>query len=83
MKINLASSEKFRNRHISPSENELQEMLNTIGVDSLDTLIDETIPSTIRLKQPLQLPKPLSENLFLKSFKATIGKTKFLNLILA
>ncbi|GAB2997772.1 aminomethyl-transferring glycine dehydrogenase [Cyclobacterium sediminis] len=76
MKINLASSEKFRNRHISPSENELQEMLNTIGVDSLDTLIDETIPSTIRLKQPLQLPKPLSENLFLKSFKATIGKNQ-------
>lgn len=76
MKINLASSEKFRNRHISPSENELNEMLNTIGVNSLDTLIDETIPSTIRLKQPLQLPKPLSENLFLKSFKTTIGKNQ-------
>jgi len=76
MKINLASSEKFRNRHISPSESDVQDMLETIGVDSLDTLIDETIPKNIRLKQPLQLPPPLSENLFLKNFKATVGKNQ-------
>ena len=76
MKINLASSEKFRNRHISPSEKDLQAMLKTIGVDSLETLIDETIPQNIRLKHPLQLPPPLSENLFLKSFKTTVGKNQ-------
>ncbi|WP_339923006.1 aminomethyl-transferring glycine dehydrogenase [uncultured Cyclobacterium sp.] len=76
MKINLSSSEKFRNRHISPSENDLQEMLKTIGVDSLETLIDETIPKNIRLKQPLQLPPPQSENLFLKTFKATVSKNQ-------
>ena len=51
-------------------------MLKTIGVDSLETLIDETIPQNIRLKHPLQLPPPLSENLFLKSFKTTVGKNQ-------
>jgi glycine dehydrogenase len=76
MKINLASSEKFRNRHISPSESDVQGMLETIGVDSLDSLIEETIPQNIRLKQPLKLPKPLSENEFLKTFKATVEKNQ-------
>lgn len=76
MKINLASSEKFRNRHISPSDSDVRVMLETIGVDSLDTLIDETIPKNIRLKQPLQLPQPLSENAFLKTFKATVEKNQ-------
>ncbi|WP_162416539.1 aminomethyl-transferring glycine dehydrogenase [Cyclobacterium roseum] len=76
MKINLASSEKFKNRHIAPSENDIQSMLDTIGVSSLDTLIDETIPQSIRLKKPLQLPKALSETAFLKSFKQTASKNQ-------
>jgi glycine dehydrogenase len=76
MKINLASSEKFKNRHIAPSENDIQSMLDAIGVSSLDTLIDETIPRSIRLKKPLQLPKALSETAFLKSFKKTASKNQ-------
>ncbi|WP_162340878.1 aminomethyl-transferring glycine dehydrogenase [Cyclobacterium salsum] len=76
MKINLASSEKFKNRHIAPSEYDIQYMLDTIGVSSLDTLIDETIPQSIRLKKPLQLPKALSETAFLKSFKQTASKNQ-------
>lgn len=76
MKINLASSEKFKNRHIAPSEYDIQSMLDTIGVSSLDTLIDETIPSSIRLKKPLQLPKAMSETAFLKSFKQTASKNQ-------
>lgn len=76
MKINLASSEKFKNRHIAPSEYDIQSMLDTIGVSSLDTLIDETIPQSIRLKKPLQLPKALSETAFLKSFKQTASKNQ-------
>jgi len=74
MKINLASSEKFKNRHIAPSEYDIQSMLDTIGVSSLETLIDETIPQSIRLKKPLQLPKALSETAFLKNFKKIAGK---------
>ncbi|MBD3629247.1 aminomethyl-transferring glycine dehydrogenase [Cyclobacterium sp.] len=74
MKINLASSEKFKNRHIAPSDNDIKSMLETIGVSSLDSLIDESIPQSIRLKKPLQLPKALSETAFLKKFKKTAGK---------
>ena len=36
-------------------------MLRVIGVDSLDTLIDETIPASIRMTTPLKLPPPISE----------------------
>lgn len=43
----------FVNRHIGPSENGTKEMLKKIGVSSIDELIDQTIPSGIRLKTPL------------------------------
>ncbi len=44
-------------------------MLQTVGVDSVDTLIDQTIPATIRLDHPLNLPAPKSEHQFLSDFK--------------
>ena len=55
-------TDSFALRHIGPKEENLKEMLQTIGVDSLEQLIYETIPDDIRLKQPLNLPKALSEN---------------------
>lgn len=51
----------FASRHIGPNTSELKEMLQTIGVDSLDELIDKTIPKNIRLKANLDLPKAMSE----------------------
>ena len=47
-------------RHIGPSPAEMAEMLRTIGVESLDALIDATVPHAIRSK-PLDLPPALSE----------------------
>ena len=47
--------DNFVNRHIGPGDGEVKEMLKTIGVDSLDQLIGETIPSSIKLKQPLKM----------------------------
>ena len=38
----------FQRRHIGPSENDQKQMLDFIGVDSLDQLINETIPEDIR-----------------------------------
>lgn len=55
-------TEKFQNRHIGINETDLQFMLKKIGVDSLDELIDQTIPKDIRLKERLNLPPALSEN---------------------
>ncbi len=55
-------TDSFALRHIGPKESELSEMLNTIGVPSLEQLIYETIPDDIRLHSPLNLPSALSEN---------------------
>ncbi|GAB2802512.1 aminomethyl-transferring glycine dehydrogenase [Rhabdobacter roseus] len=69
MKINLHSQEKFEDRHHGKDETELREMLHTVGVDSLDQLIEQTVPGGIRLSEPLRLPPPRSEQQFLHDFK--------------
>jgi len=52
----------LKGRHIGVSEKEAAIMLQTIGVKSLDELIQQTIPSGIRLKNKLDLPEPLTES---------------------
>lgn len=64
----------FTSRHIGPDEQDLQPMLKEIGVASLDQLIDETVPASIRLKKPLQLPEAQSEYAFLKELKNVASK---------
>ncbi|MDF0600272.1 aminomethyl-transferring glycine dehydrogenase [Psychromarinibacter sp. C21-152] len=48
-------------RHVGPSPAEMAEMLEVVGADSLDALIDETVPQSIRQAEPLELGAPLSE----------------------
>ncbi|NIY71082.1 aminomethyl-transferring glycine dehydrogenase [Marivivens donghaensis] len=48
-------------RHIGPSPSEMSEMLRVVGADSLDSLIEETIPASIRQAEPLDFGKPKSE----------------------
>lgn len=66
MKISLEETDSFTRRHIGPNEAETEAMLKIIGAQSLESLIDETIPSAIRLEKPLNLPKPVSEYRFLE-----------------
>ena len=47
----------FAKRHLGPNPVEIQQMLELLGVSSLETLIDQTIPSTIRLNYSLKLPE--------------------------
>jgi glycine dehydrogenase len=54
-------TDSFALRHLGPSENDLPKMLETIGVETLDQLISETIPSDIRLKKPLELEHIMTE----------------------
>ena len=54
-------TDSFVLRHVGPRENGVKEMIKTIGVSSIDELIDKTIPADIRLKSDLNLPKELSE----------------------
>ncbi|MBG0859609.1 MAG: aminomethyl-transferring glycine dehydrogenase [Bacteroidales bacterium] len=70
------SSDKFVNRHNGPREHELAQMLRVIGVDSLDELIDRTIPEGIRLKSPLTLPEAMSEYEYLNHLKRLGAKNK-------
>jgi glycine dehydrogenase len=46
----------FADRHIGPSPGERDAMLEAVGASSLDALIDEVIPGSIRLDRPLDLP---------------------------
>ncbi|RSK42047.1 aminomethyl-transferring glycine dehydrogenase [Mangrovimonas spongiae] len=55
----------FALRHIGPDQQEQKEMLNTIGVDSLEQLIFETLPDGIKLEEPLNLDEAMSEQEYL------------------
>ena len=76
MKINLNPSTKFENRHNGPSADEIALMLKKIGAESLDVLIDQTIPKSIQLEKPLDLPEAKSEAAFLKEFKKMASKNR-------
>ncbi len=76
MKINLNPTDKIEQRHIGPSPAEINHMLEAIGVDTIDKLIRETIPASIRLDDPLTLPEPLTERSFLESFRKIATKNK-------
>ncbi|MEL6862908.1 MAG: aminomethyl-transferring glycine dehydrogenase [Bacteroidota bacterium] len=72
----FAYSDRFVNRHIGPNDEERADMLKTIGVDSLDELIDQTIPAAIRSKGQLDLPEALSEYEYLRELKEIAGLNK-------
>jgi glycine dehydrogenase len=70
MKVNLTTNEKFEQRHHGKSSQEISDMCAIIGVESIDQLIDETVPANIRLDAPLSLPLALSETELLAKMKA-------------
>jgi glycine dehydrogenase len=74
--INLRSTDHFVNRHIGPNAEQVNEMLNTIGVKSLDELIDQTIPSSIRRKSKLNLPDAQSEYNYLRELRKKAANNK-------
>jgi glycine dehydrogenase len=59
----------FVERHVGPTEEELREMLRQIGYDSLESLIDATVPEAIRLDDKLDLPEPDTEFEVLREFR--------------
>ncbi len=76
MNLNTDYQELFEKRHIAPNDAATAEMLKTVGVNTLDELIDQTVPLKIRLKQPLQLPAAKSEFDYLANLKQTASKNK-------
>ena len=55
----------FTQRHIGPNSSEKREMLTTIGEDSIDDLVNKTIPEQIRMSSELNIPEALSEQEYL------------------
>jgi len=76
MKLNIDYQEKFEQRHIAPNEQDVNEMLDVICVDSIDELIEQTVPANIRLKKALNLPAAKSEFDYLNDLKLTASKNK-------
>ncbi len=66
----------FARRHIGPSEAEVAEMLNELGFESLDSLIDAAVPKNIRLDRELKLPELKSEAEALAELRAISRKNK-------
>ena len=66
----------FYERHIGINEADEARMLRKIGVDTLDELIDQTLPANIRLKAPLALPEAMDEHEFARHIGELAAKNK-------
>jgi len=69
-------TDSFVLRHVGPRENEINDMIKTIGVSSVDELIDKTIPADIRLANNLNLPKAMSEYEYMTHIQELATKNK-------
>lgn len=69
-------TDSFVLRHVGPRPSEVEEMLQKVGANSLDELINQTIPDDILLKKPLDLPAALDESEFVTHIKSLAAKNK-------
>ena len=75
----LKPVDSFERRHNSANEQEVSEMLKVVGFNSVDALIDATVPENIRLSKMMDMgeyTQPLTESEFLKMFKEMAGKNQ-------
>ena len=69
MPIRISTELEFTHRHIGPRAAELDAMLNTLDLESLEQLVEQAIPPALRTPRPLKLPKALSETQALAHLK--------------
>ncbi len=74
--MDFEASDFFPSRHIGPEPAERDEMLRLVGAASLDALIDEAMPKSIRLDGPLALPPPEGEHRFLERLRALAARNR-------
>jgi len=72
----LQYQEEFIDRHIGPDQQQIQEMLDVLGLESLERLIEKTVPATIALEQALTLGEPMTENDALEKLKTIASQNK-------
>lgn len=73
------SHDSFVTRHLGPRENEIQEMLEFVGVSSMEELIEQTVPANIRMKEPLKLKEGLTERKYFRNILDIAAKNKVFN----
>ncbi len=78
MNLFQQQSAEFQGKHIGPDAAATKEMLDVIGINSLDELIEKTIPQAIRFQKPLNLPAGISEQQYLQRIKEISLKNKTL-----
>ncbi len=74
----LEHSQEFVERHIGPTPAQQAEMARLLGFDSLDALIDATVPARIRNQAPMDLAAPQTEQAVLARLRAIAGKNRVL-----
>src|SRR5215213_2874698 len=67
---------EFQRRHIGPNEEQLKEMLATVGTTNLEDLVSKTVPEEIRIQHSLDLPPAMSESDYLRHIKDVSLKNK-------
>src|ERR687885_1721798 len=72
----LTPTDSFLWRHIGPSAADIEQMLNVLGFSNFDALIDQAVPSAIRLNRPLKLPQANSEYGALAKLKEIASKNQ-------
>jgi glycine dehydrogenase len=72
----LNHGDSFVNRHLGPKGKSEQQMLDAIGVDSMEALIDLAVPDVIRMKGSLDLPAPRDEADTLAELRAIASQNK-------
>jgi glycine dehydrogenase len=72
----LAPTDAFPPRHLGPDDTDVREMLATLGLDSLETLVDETVPAGIRRRTPPALPAAKGEQELLDELRALAQKNE-------
>jgi glycine dehydrogenase len=76
MSLFQQQNNEFAARHIGPRNEDTKIMLETIGVSSLEELIDKTVPDAIRMKAPLAIPGAMSEAAYLRHIQEVSMKNE-------
>ena len=72
----LAPSDTFAHRHIGPSDADIEQMLATLGIASLDELVDQTVPASIRGGATMQVGPPRAEAELLEELRGLLGRNR-------
>uniref|UniRef100_A0A8C7YG22 glycine dehydrogenase (aminomethyl-transferring) n=1 Tax=Oryzias sinensis TaxID=183150 RepID=A0A8C7YG22_9TELE len=72
----LPRHDDFAERHIGPGEREKRDMLDTLGLESIDQLIENTVPASIRLQRSLKMDDPICENEVLEALQKIASENK-------